>query len=62
MHFQFSAVDDVANPHVIQMPAFGKSFLTNVTLVDLDPKPDSHFGKYVKQTEQINECLKLSLS
>ncbi|XP_036330500.1 inositol-pentakisphosphate 2-kinase [Rhagoletis pomonella] len=38
--------------HCVVMPCYGKTFLTKVTLVDLDPKPDSHLCKYIKQTSQ----------
>lgn len=38
--------------HYVVMPRYGKSFLTKVTLVDLDPKPDIHLCKYIKQTSQ----------
>ncbi|XP_028902188.1 inositol-pentakisphosphate 2-kinase isoform X1 [Zeugodacus cucurbitae] len=38
--------------HCVVMPRHKKAFLTKVTLVDLDPKPDSHLCKYIKQTSQ----------
>ncbi|XP_049309026.1 inositol-pentakisphosphate 2-kinase isoform X2 [Bactrocera dorsalis] len=38
--------------HCVVLPRYKRSFLTKVTLVDLDPKPDSHLCKYIKQTSQ----------
>nr|XP_036223269.1 inositol-pentakisphosphate 2-kinase isoform X2 [Bactrocera oleae]XP_036223270.1 inositol-pentakisphosphate 2-kinase isoform X2 [Bactrocera oleae] len=38
--------------HCVVMPLYERTFLTKVTLVDLDPKPDSHLCKYIKQTSQ----------
>ncbi|XP_054739516.1 inositol-pentakisphosphate 2-kinase isoform X1 [Anastrepha obliqua] len=38
--------------YCVVMPRYGKTFLTKATLVDLDPKPDSHLCKYIKQTCQ----------
>ncbi|ALC41528.1 Ipk1, partial [Drosophila busckii] len=34
----------------------GRQFLTNVCVLDLDPKPDSHFYKFIKQTRDIENC------
>ncbi|XP_017868338.1 PREDICTED: inositol-pentakisphosphate 2-kinase isoform X1 [Drosophila arizonae] len=33
----------------------GRQFLTKLSVLDLDPKPDSHFHKYIKQTRQIEK-------
>ncbi|XP_017961295.1 inositol-pentakisphosphate 2-kinase isoform X2 [Drosophila navojoa] len=33
----------------------GRQFLTKLSILDLDPKPDSHFHKYIKQTRQIEK-------
>ncbi|XP_037805375.1 inositol-pentakisphosphate 2-kinase [Lucilia sericata] len=41
--------------HVVSI--FGKTFLTKVTLLDLDPKPDTHFNKYCSQTKQIIDAM-----
>ncbi|XP_050325393.1 inositol-pentakisphosphate 2-kinase [Bactrocera neohumeralis] len=38
--------------HCVVLPRYKRTFLTKVTLVDLDPKPDSHLCKYIKQTSQ----------
>ncbi|XP_067631384.1 inositol-pentakisphosphate 2-kinase isoform X4 [Eurosta solidaginis] len=42
--------------YLVEIPPHNKLFLTKITLVDLDPKPDSHLCKYIKQT-----CQALSL-
>ncbi|XP_030079709.1 inositol-pentakisphosphate 2-kinase isoform X2 [Drosophila hydei] len=34
----------------------GRHFLTKLSILDLDPKPDSHFHKYIKQTRQIKKA------
>ncbi|XP_075168341.1 inositol phosphate kinase 1 [Haematobia irritans] len=39
------------DPHMICIN--GQYFICKITLLDLDPKPDSHFAKYVKQTKEI---------
>ncbi|XP_065366999.1 inositol-pentakisphosphate 2-kinase [Calliphora vicina] len=46
----------IDNPYVVS--TFGQQFLTKVTLLDLDPKPDAHFNKYCLQTEQIVDAMK----
>lgn len=46
----------IDNTYVVSL--FGKTFLTKVTLLDLDPKPDAHFNKYCLQTQQISDALK----
>uniref|UniRef100_A0A0K8URR8 Inositol-pentakisphosphate 2-kinase n=1 Tax=Bactrocera latifrons TaxID=174628 RepID=A0A0K8URR8_BACLA len=38
--------------YCVGLPRYKRTFLTKVTLVDLDPKPDSHLCKYIKQTSQ----------
>ncbi|XP_037941911.1 inositol-pentakisphosphate 2-kinase [Teleopsis dalmanni] len=42
--------------HIVQIPNSNKTFLTKMHILDLDPKPDSHFSKYVKQTRMAYEC------
>ncbi|KAH8410991.1 hypothetical protein KR222_004917 [Zaprionus bogoriensis] len=34
----------------------GRKFLTKLSVLDLDPKPDSHFHKFIKQTREIEKC------
>ncbi|XP_016980650.2 inositol-pentakisphosphate 2-kinase isoform X4 [Drosophila rhopaloa] len=34
----------------------GHHFLTKLTVLDLDPKPDSHFHKFIAQTREIEKC------
>ncbi|XP_023036827.1 inositol-pentakisphosphate 2-kinase isoform X1 [Drosophila willistoni] len=34
----------------------GHQFLTKLTVLDLDPKPDSHFHKFIEQTREIEKC------
>ncbi|XP_051860146.1 inositol-pentakisphosphate 2-kinase isoform X1 [Drosophila albomicans] len=34
----------------------GRQFLTKLSVLDLDPKPDSHFHKFVKQMREIEKC------
>ncbi|XP_055916839.1 inositol-pentakisphosphate 2-kinase isoform X2 [Eupeodes corollae] len=34
----------------------GKSYLTKVSVLDMDPKPDNHFEKFVKNTNSAYEC------
>lgn len=34
----------------------GRQFLTKLSVLDLDPKPDSHFHKFIKQTQEIEKC------
>ncbi|XP_073848649.1 inositol phosphate kinase 1 [Musca autumnalis] len=43
------------NPHMICIN--GQHFITKITLLDLDPKPDTHFAKYVKQTQEIMQSM-----
>ncbi|XP_019890773.1 inositol-pentakisphosphate 2-kinase isoform X2 [Musca domestica] len=43
------------NPHMICIE--GQHFITKITLLDLDPKPDTHFAKYVKQTHEIMQSI-----
>ncbi|XP_039481446.1 inositol-pentakisphosphate 2-kinase isoform X3 [Drosophila santomea] len=34
----------------------GHHFLTKLCVLDLDPKPDSHFHKFIAQTREIEKC------
>ncbi|XP_022228008.2 inositol-pentakisphosphate 2-kinase [Drosophila obscura] len=34
----------------------GHHFLTKLSVLDLDPKPDSHFHKFIEQTCEIEKC------
>jgi len=34
----------------------GHHFLTKLCVLDLDPKPDSHFHKFMAQTREIEKC------
>ncbi|XP_033250997.1 uncharacterized protein LOC117190015 [Drosophila miranda] len=34
----------------------GHLFLTKLSVLDLDPKPDSHFHKFIEQTCEIEKC------
>ncbi|KAL5286062.1 IPPK family protein [Megaselia abdita] len=43
--------DDFKNSHFIKTED-GSTFLTKVTIVDLDAKPDNHFRKYVNTTNE----------
>lgn len=43
-----------SHPNVINLN--GKLFLTKVTVLDMDPKPDNHFDKFVKNTNHAYEC------
>ncbi|XP_064547036.1 inositol-pentakisphosphate 2-kinase isoform X3 [Drosophila montana] len=33
-----------------------RQFLTKLSVLDLDPKPDSHFHKFIKHTREIEKC------
>lgn len=44
-----------SNSHIVCVN--GRHFVTKVTLLDLDPKPDTHFAKYVKQTKEIAQAI-----
>ncbi|XP_032291826.1 inositol-pentakisphosphate 2-kinase isoform X3 [Drosophila virilis] len=35
----------------------GRQFLTKLSVLDLDPKPDSHFHKFIKHTREIEKVL-----
>ncbi|XP_061396301.1 inositol-pentakisphosphate 2-kinase [Musca vetustissima] len=48
-----------ANPRMICIN--GQHFMTKITLLDLDPKPDTHFAKYVKQTQEIMQSIHMLL-
>ncbi|KAI8036990.1 hypothetical protein M5D96_010306 [Drosophila gunungcola] len=41
-------------PWCVSLP--GHHFLTKLTVLDLDPKPDSHFHKFIVQTREIEKC------
>ncbi|KAH8279424.1 hypothetical protein KR026_009536 [Drosophila bipectinata] len=34
----------------------GHHFLTKLSVLDLDPKPDSHFHKFIEQTREMEKC------
>ncbi|XP_017025128.1 inositol-pentakisphosphate 2-kinase isoform X1 [Drosophila kikkawai] len=45
---------DALQPWCISL--LGHHFLTKLSVLDLDPKPDSHFHKFIKQTREIEKC------
>uniref|UniRef100_A0A1A9WMS2 Inositol-pentakisphosphate 2-kinase n=1 Tax=Glossina brevipalpis TaxID=37001 RepID=A0A1A9WMS2_9MUSC len=51
-------LSSVNSPFVVNLSAYDRKFLTKITLLDLDPKPDSHFAKYCQQTEEIFNLFK----
>lgn len=54
IHRQFSSNHQISNhPNVICLN--GKWFLTKVTVLDMDPKPDNHFEKFVRNTNRSYE-------
>ncbi|KAL9920131.1 inositol phosphate kinase 1 isoform 2-T5 [Glossina fuscipes fuscipes] len=46
------------SPFVVDLSAYDCKFSTKIALLDLDPKPDSHFAKYYQQTEEILNLFK----
>ncbi|KAH8258327.1 hypothetical protein KR038_009671 [Drosophila bunnanda] len=45
---------DALQPWCVSL--LGHHFLTKLCVLDLDPKPDSHFHKFIKQTREIEKC------
>ncbi|KAH8290732.1 hypothetical protein KR054_005503 [Drosophila jambulina] len=45
---------DALQPWCVSL--LGHHFLTKLSVLDLDPKPDSHFHKFIKQTREIEKC------
>ncbi|XP_068144213.1 LOW QUALITY PROTEIN: inositol-pentakisphosphate 2-kinase [Drosophila tropicalis] len=46
----------VMSPALGLVTVLGHQFLTKLTVLDLDPKPDSHFHKFIEQTREIEKC------
>ncbi|KAH8358154.1 hypothetical protein KR084_005797 [Drosophila pseudotakahashii] len=45
---------EALQPWCVALP--GHHFLTKLCVLDLDPKPDSHFHKFMAQTREIEKC------
>ncbi|BFG06085.1 inositol-pentakisphosphate 2-kinase [Drosophila madeirensis] len=45
---------DLLQPWLVSL--LGHHFLTKLSVLDLDPKPDSHFHKFIEQTCEIEKC------
>ncbi|XP_030370380.1 inositol-pentakisphosphate 2-kinase isoform X2 [Scaptodrosophila lebanonensis] len=43
-------------PWHVHLANFQRHFIAKVSVLDLDPKPDSHFHKFIQQTREIEKC------